>query len=64
MSLWMQPDFLPTDPGDNDGIFIQHDDYDNQYGVRFDGNGGILGAYVESAGDTSIALARISHRVY
>ena len=56
MCLWMYPRVFPDPPGDNDGIFMQFDDYDHQYGIRFDGSGDRLAGYVEDAGIACCAL--------
>ncbi|MHA2332892.1 MAG: DUF2341 domain-containing protein [Candidatus Hodarchaeales archaeon] len=47
MSLWFYANTLPTAPGHDYGICIQHDDFSNQMGMRFDANGGKFIAYVE-----------------
>jgi parallel beta-helix repeat protein len=57
ISFWMNARYLPTVSGENAGLVIQHDDFDNQFGVRFDGNGQKIVAYVESGGTDSAASA-------
>jgi len=50
ISVWFNARTLPTVANDNDGVCIQHDDYDEQMGFRFDGTSDILEGYVETGG--------------
>jgi hypothetical protein len=60
MSVWFNARTLPTVSGENYGIFIQHDDWDEQMGIRFDGDGSYLDGYVETgavSGGASVAYS-------
>jgi len=55
ISLWFNADFLPVALNDNDGLFTQHEDWDNYINIRFNGNTRYLSAATENSGVLSVA---------
>ncbi|MHA2298335.1 MAG: DUF2341 domain-containing protein, partial [Candidatus Hodarchaeales archaeon] len=53
MSLWFNTNILPTANGNDDTLFMQHDDFAEQMGIRFDGNNDKLMAYVETGNNAA-----------
>ena len=55
-SFWFNAQTLPSVTGDNDGLVIQHDTFDEQFGCRFAGATSALNCYVE----TGAVVANVS----
>ena len=55
-SFWFNAQTLPSVSGENDGLVIQHDTFDEQFGCRFDGGGSSFQCYVE----TGAVVANVS----
>ena len=47
-SFWFNAQTLPSVTGELDGLVLQHDDFNEQFGCRFDGGGSSLNCYVET----------------
>jgi hypothetical protein len=64
LSVWFYARTLPSVSGENDGILMQHDDWDEQFGFRFDGANSRLNGYVETGAVSAGANIDYSGNVY